>query len=185
MSRDPRLFGLRFHRLFALVKIKGHQHDNGDGDNDVVLIGNDFGNEVFVGRLDAMTGLIMKNDGHGKFAAVPSESSGFYVPNDAKALVAVYDGKANEFIVASQNNDSLRVFKVLNKNDHLFLPKPNDFSIELTFDDGRKEKIELYYGAGYLSQPSRRLKIPTGVKEMKVTDFTWKTRDVTLPLSTK
>ena len=34
-----------------------------------------------------------------------------------------------------------------------------------------KEKIEFYYGSGYLPQSSRTLKVPLGTVEVVVTDY--------------
>ncbi len=60
---------------------------NLDGHTDVVLVGNDYGNEVFAGRYDAFTGLVLLGNGHGGFQVVRSAQSGFGVFGDAKALV--------------------------------------------------------------------------------------------------
>src|SRR3546814_7819660 len=79
---------------------------NTDGLPDIVLIGNDYGNEVFAGRYDAFNGLIMLGDGKGKFTPQTSAATGFYVPGDGKALVKI-SLKETDVFVASQNKDSL------------------------------------------------------------------------------
>ena len=38
---------------------------NGDNNMDILLTGNDYGNEVFVGRMDALTGLALLGNGKG------------------------------------------------------------------------------------------------------------------------
>ncbi len=43
---------------------------NADGNLDVVLCGNDYGNEVSAGRYDAMNGLVLLGDGKGGFSAL-------------------------------------------------------------------------------------------------------------------
>ena len=69
---------------------------NGDGNLDVIMVGNDYGNEVFAGRYDAFTGLILLGDGKGSFQVMPSAKSGFYVPGDAKSLVRLYGANGDE-----------------------------------------------------------------------------------------
>jgi hypothetical protein len=141
---------------------------NKDGHPDVVMVGNDYGNEVFVGRYDAFTGLVLLGDGKGNFTEKSSAESGFYVPGDAKALVKV-KGVKHDFFVASQNRDSLRVFITLNgERVSVFQPELTDVKAELVFTDGRKQSVEFYYGSGYLSQSTRQLAIPEGVKELLI-----------------
>ena len=60
---------------------------NGDGNLDVALNGNDFGNEVFDGRYDAMNGLLLLGDGKGRFTSQTILQSGIFIPGDGKALV--------------------------------------------------------------------------------------------------
>lgn len=143
---------------------------NQDGNPDVLLIGNDFGNEVFVGKMDAFTGLVLLGDGAGNFQPVPSATSGFHVSGDAKALAKLVAADGNVLFVATQNKDSLRVFEQAQDNPSWFLPLATDAWAELAYQDGRKEKVELRYGAGYLSQSTRRLRIPNDVTQVTVYD---------------
>jgi hypothetical protein len=144
---------------------------NADGNLDVIMIGNDYGNEVFSGRYDAFTGLVLTGDGQGNFKILLSGESGFLVNGDAKALVKL-KGLSEYLILATQNLDSLRVFRYTNKaNEIFFEPMANDFRAELIYQNEKKEKVEFHYGSGYLSQSTRKLKIPALVKEMIVYDF--------------
>jgi hypothetical protein len=141
---------------------------NYDGHMDVIMVGNDYGNEVFVGRYDAFTGLVLLGDGKGNFTEKPSSQSGFYVPGDAKALVKL-KGVKQDLFVASQNRDSLKVFvRGNNEGVSIFQPGLTDIKAELIFNDGRKQSVEFYYGCGYLSQSTRQLTIPKGVTELVV-----------------
>jgi enediyne biosynthesis protein E4 len=143
---------------------------NDDGKLDMLVCGNDYGNETFSGRLDASFGLFLTGDGKGNFTAVRADQSGFVVKGDAKALTKLYDKSGREMIVATQNKDSLRVFSTSNIHA-LFSPGSHDRSIEFVLDDGQIRKTELYYGSGFLSQSSRKVKIPENTKEIIVTDF--------------
>ena len=150
---------------------------NNDGNLDVMMIGNDYGNEVFSGRYDACTGIVLLGDGQGNFDQVSSLASGFLVDGDAKALAKI-KGVAGELIIATQNADSLRIFKFNNEiaGDKDFMPLMTDSWAELLFSDGKKEKVEFYHGSGYLSQSTRSIKISSQVKEMIVHDFSGKSR---------
>jgi enediyne biosynthesis protein E4 len=82
-----------------------------DGNLDVLLVGNNFGNEIFIGRLDAFNGLLLKGNGKGEFTPLSTKETGFLVPGDAKAILSInHTQKEQPLIVVSQNRDSLRVF---------------------------------------------------------------------------
>lgn len=151
---------------------------NGDGNPDVVMVGNDYGNEVFVGRYDAFNGLILLGDGKGNFSAKTSAETGFYVPGDAKSLVKLTGDKADLFITA-QNRDSLKVFANARlRGPKKFVPEALDVKAELVFSGGRKQTVEFYYGSGYLSQSTRTITLPQGVSEMTVYDSKGASRKV-------
>jgi enediyne biosynthesis protein E4 len=152
---------------------------NDDGNLDVVMVGNDYGNEVFAGRYDAFTGLILSGDGKGSFEVVSSAISGFYVPGDAKALAKLYGSKGDEMFIATQNRDSLKIFsRAVSQVAQILEVQPTDSYLELVFDNGREQRIELYYGSGYLSQSSRKQRVPTGVKEIRIYNYKGESRIV-------
>jgi hypothetical protein len=151
---------------------------NEDGNLDVVMVGNDFGNEVFSGRYDAFNGLVLLGDGKGGFKSSPASESGFVVPGDAKALACLFSPKGDLFL-ASQNQDSLKAFGLIRpRQQQLFVPGPFDTRAEIKFKDGRRRKVELYYGSGYLSQSSRCIRIPDGATELVVHDSKGASRTV-------
>ncbi len=150
---------------------------NGDGNLDVAMIGNDYGNEVFTGRYDAFTGLVLVGDGHGSFKVIPTAQSGFQVDGDAKALARL-TRKDSQLFLGTQNIDSLKVYSVPNSGQ-LFKPQPMDSWAELIYTTGKKERVEFYYGSGYLSQSSRVMQITKDVKEIIVHDFKGQSRTVT------
>jgi len=153
---------------------------NKDGNLDVVLVGNDFGNEVFAGRYDALTGLVLLGDGNNKFEVMDTQKSGFYVPGDAKALVRTAGAK-NDIVIASRNRNTLKVFQTkVDDTSTLFTPATLDAWAELLYDDGKKQRVEFQYGGGYLSQSTRKLRIPNRVKEIIVYDSQGKARKIDL-----
>ena len=159
--------------LAQVAPVNGLVSDDIDGDGlpDVIMVGNDYGNEVFAGRYDAFTGLVLVGDGQGSFTPKPSAATGFYVPGDSKALVKLRSGNGDLFI-ASQNKDSLKAFARHGTSGlQYFTPEPLDASAELAFTDGRKQAVEFYYGSGYLSQSTRTITLPRGVQEITVYDY--------------
>ncbi|HEY8934643.1 MAG TPA: VCBS repeat-containing protein [Cyclobacteriaceae bacterium] len=152
---------------------------NNDGNLDVMMIGNDYGNEVFTGRYDAFTGLVLLGNGKGTFTVTSSANSGFYVKGDAKALAHLYNSRQEEIFLATQNRDSLKVFMPReNFKTNLLVLQPLDAWLEFIYQDGKKERAEAYYGSGYLSQSSRKIKIPSGVKEIIIYDSQGKSRKI-------
>ncbi len=152
---------------------------NHDGNLDVILVGNDYGNEVFAGRYDAFTGLILTGNGRGSFSPLASSKSGFYVPGDAKALVKLPTARNEELFIASQNRDSLRVFVQAGNVSNVFITiHENETYADVFFLNGKKQKVEFYHGSGYLSQSSRKLKIPAGTKEIIIHDGRGNSRSV-------
>ncbi|MGB5553641.1 MAG: VCBS repeat-containing protein, partial [Flavobacteriaceae bacterium] len=81
-----------------------------DGKKDVLLIGNDFGNEIFVGRYDALNGLLMKGQGNGDFEVQETVKSGFLVPGDAKSMAMIKSASNKDLILVTQNRGELLIF---------------------------------------------------------------------------
>jgi hypothetical protein len=152
---------------------------NDDGNLDVMLVGNDYGNEVFAGRLDALTGLIMVGKGDGNFALLPTSETGFYVSGDAKALVKLYLSDQTEVVIASQNRDSLAVFRRALPPQAKMIPvgAMDSYAI-MERDGGQKSRVEFYYGSGYLSQSSRKLVVPSGTVKVTIVSFNGASRTI-------
>ena len=149
---------------------------NNDGNLDVMMIGNDYGNEVFAGRYDAFTGLISLGDGKGGFTVLPSAQSGFCVGGDGKALVKLSTA-AGALFIASQNRDILKAFaKVRNEGDFEISINASDAYAELFYAGGTRERVEFYLGSGYLSQSSMKLHAVKGIEKIVVTTYTGSSR---------
>ncbi|KAA9357566.1 VCBS repeat-containing protein [Larkinella humicola] len=145
-----------------------------DGFPDVLLVGNDFSNELLVGRLDALNGLLLKGNGKGGFTALNPGASGFYVPGNAKGLVRLSGAGRNgepgkSLIVATQNRGPLKVFHAEQPTQTVPL-KPTDVSANLVYAGGKKQKVEFYYGQSFLSQSARELTIGKGLKSLEIID---------------
>jgi len=151
---------------------------NSDGNQDVILTGNDFGTELSAGRADAFNGLVLTGDGTGTFEVMDFEESGIFVPGDAKALVS-YVHAGNELVVAaSQNRGPLKLFKQEGINEQVSILADDAYAV-IHFKDGSKQKKEFYYGSGFISQSGRYLIPPENYVKIEITDFQGNTRTIT------
>lgn len=142
---------------------------DGDGNLDLLINGNDYGTDVLVGRYDALNGLVLKGDGKGNFTSLSILQSGIYIPENGKALVKLRGKNGNYLIAAGQNRGRLKVFE-LKKNTQSIALQPNDVSGEITFKNGKTQRLEFYYGASFLSQSARFLSIDNNVISILITD---------------
>ncbi len=162
------------------------KHLDEDDYIDLLLIGNDYGIEVQQGRADALVGLALKNDGKGNFKPISLEKSQFYVPGDGKSLVSLIGSDEKTLIIASQNNDSLRVFHFQRNNfETLVKISANETKAEITYANGKRSIQEFYWGNTFQSQSSRTLTVTKGAKLIRFFDYLGNlTREITLPLIT-
>ena len=148
-----------------------------DGKLDLLVVGNDYGMEPGSGRHDAFMGLFLKGDGKGGFSPISLSQTGFFVNGDGKALAGIITAGGDQLLLATQNQDSLKVFAHRNKGlgKKRFIPlHPDDFYADIVFKDKSRRRIEWYYGSGFLSQSSRTLQITDNVSAVTITDFTGK-----------
>lgn len=152
---------------------------NGDGYLDVMMIGNDYGNEIFVGRLDAHVGLVLLGNGKGEFTPMNVRESGFLVPGDGKALVKLNSADQSPLYVASQNRGELLAFQRTSSTPHQVIhPGPGVMAVIFSFENGKRERIETTLGAGFLSQSSRQLILPNGIKAVQTVDYRGTVKDI-------
>lgn len=137
---------------------------NQDGNLDVLMIGNNFGNEFMVGKMDAFNGLLLLGNGKGQFVA--NKNSGINVPGDARSLVKLYNAKNEELILASQNKGKAKLYTTVNKGE---LRALKDNESEVSYElNGNKILMEKYFGSSFLSQSSRQVLIPNGAKNILI-----------------
>lgn len=150
---------------------------DGDGNLDLLMVGNDYGTDVSIGRYDACNGLLLRGDGKGSFLPLSIMQSGWFVPGDAKALVKLRAADGKCLLAASQNKSKLKVFEL--KKDVSYLPlQPLDVSAIITYKNGRKQKRELYYGSSFLSQSGRFINIDKNISSADITDSKGKQRHI-------
>lgn len=149
---------------------------NGDGNLDVLAVGNSLSPQIELGHEDAMNGLVLEGDGKGNFTPRIGANTGFYAPYDAKSLVQL-PGNGQTLLLVGNNSNSLQGFKVKTGGKSFTFGK-NEYKLEITLADGKKQLIENGYGCGYLSQNSRKVTIPANAKSAKVYGFDGKAREV-------
>ena len=140
---------------------------NQDNYQDLLLVGNDFGMEVQQGRADAFVGLMLTNNKLGSFGVNTLNESHFYVPGDAKSLALISVSNSIPLFVASQNQDSLKVFQLTDQSKPKMVRlEANEVKCMLSLSNGQTQMQEFYYGNTFQSQSSRVFFRPVDVQEM-------------------
>lgn len=85
---------------------------NADGKPDLVLVGNDYGQQIETGPIDSGNGIVLLNDGKGNFSPRPACQSGLWATLDARSakLIATANGKKR--LLVGNNNDKMQVFEL-------------------------------------------------------------------------
>jgi len=88
---------------------------NGDGQPEILSIGNTFAPEPTIGRMDASHGLVLtQKEEH--WVAVPWQTSGLYTRGEGKNLEWIFASAENAFLLLAASNDGpIQVFRVESK----------------------------------------------------------------------
>jgi hypothetical protein len=152
---------------------------DGDGNVDICMNTNDFSTEPGNGRYDALNGLVLKGKGNGQFIPLSMVESGIFIGGDGKGLSKLKAADGSLLLVATQNLGPVEVFK--RKGNAKFIEAaPGDVFATLTFNDGKKQKVEFNYGSSFLSQSPRCFLLSPRVSGCDITDQNGKTRTVSL-----
>lgn len=81
-----------------------------DGHLDVLAVGNAYDAESVAGQYDALTGLVLKGDGKGRFQPLLFPQTGFLTDGDCKSIIEL-NSPVHRLIVVSANKGDLRVFQ--------------------------------------------------------------------------
>lgn len=82
---------------------------NGDGKMDLILAGNDYGQQVETGRVDSGNGTLLLGDGKGGFRPVSARESGLWANKQVRSLALVQAG-GKPMLLVGNNNDKMQVF---------------------------------------------------------------------------
>lgn len=83
---------------------------NGDGNLDLVLVGNSYFSEVQTGRYDASNGAVLLGDGKGNFTDLPNRMSGFWAAKQARDLAIVNLANGKQLFLVANNNDAVQAY---------------------------------------------------------------------------
>jgi hypothetical protein len=102
-----------FENLSQLSSVNGILIDDydGDGQKDIVLLGNMYGSEVETPRNDASYGSFLKGNG-AEFKALWPYESGLYMAGDVKQVSPITLTKDKKGIVVAKNNGPVQVIEV-------------------------------------------------------------------------
>ena len=146
---------------------------NGDGNLDLVYHGNFFNKESETERNDAFMGEVMLGDGKGSFTYLPTRLSGFHSDKDAKALAVISVGK-NEMpvLIGTNNNDRMFAYMLTSNNNSKVAYTEADKYADIFLKDGRKTRIEMNIGSGFLSQNSKEIAfVPALTEKVVITNY--------------
>ena len=80
---------------------------NGDGHPDVLAVGNFYGNQPAIGKLDASNGWLLKGDGKGHFETLSPQEHSFYVPGEGRDIKWVKSTGNKKRIMVARNNETV------------------------------------------------------------------------------
>jgi hypothetical protein len=145
---------------------------NEDNLTDIILVGNDYGNNPYWGRYDAFNGLVLLNEGDNEWKEMMYPESGFFVPGDGKSLAIFPISTEESLMLAAQNQDSLKVFKRKHSSNAVNISAATASAI--IYSDGSKKKVEFYYGHSFLSQSARTLYLREETDSVAFFDYSGK-----------
>ncbi|MFD2099094.1 VCBS repeat-containing protein [Flagellimonas iocasae] len=151
---------------------------NADGHLDVLIAGNQFTVEPFMGRYDAFVGLSLLGDGKGGFTSVSTTESGLDISGDAKGMATISSSDGQQYVVVAQNSGKLQSYSFGNKIKHL-MPETMDAYAIVHLKNGSSFKTEFYYGESYLSHSSRSLGYdPSSTNYIEIVDYLGEKRKI-------
>ena len=84
---------------------------SGDGNDDLILAGNEYGVNVSAGRYDASYGLLLHGNGKGGFMPVSPVTSGLIIDGDVRDLKVITANK-KRLLLAAINNEHVKAFSI-------------------------------------------------------------------------
>jgi hypothetical protein len=153
---------------------------DGDGNLDVCMNTNDYSTDPNIGRYDALNGLVLKGNGNGTFTPLTILQSGINITGNGKGLSKLRGADNSCLIVATQNKGPLQVYKSKYAPVKTILAGPGDISALISLKDGKRQKVEFYYGSSFLSQSGRFFQLSKEVASVEITDKMGRKRSVPL-----
>jgi hypothetical protein len=83
---------------------------NGDGNLDLLLVGNSYSPDVETGRYDAGNGLLLTGDGKGAWVPLPARQTGFWATKEARDAAQLKLANGKTLFLVANNSDVLQGF---------------------------------------------------------------------------
>jgi len=80
---------------------------NHDGNDDLILAGNNLSNRIYLGRDDANHGVVLLGDGKGNFHYLPQPQSGLHLKGEVRSVVVEGDR-----VFFGVNNEALKSYRI-------------------------------------------------------------------------
>ena len=153
---------------------------NEDGIPDLIMIGNDYGTEVSMGRYDAFNGLVMTGNGDLSFKILSPAESGLVVQGDAKSLVKIAGAQGGLHFLAGQNRGPAVLFKP-SALGQWYAFNNDEFAVTVYLKDGRSYRQEFPLGTGFLSQSSQGIWVGKEMEKLEIVNYKGEKRMFPLP----
>lgn len=153
---------------------------DGDDQLDLLITGNFYGPEPEMKRYDGLGSMVLTGDGSGGFRTESAWSLGFDVMNNPRAVARVANVRDNATLhIVSTCNDRPYVYRTsLDGRARLVEVDHAATHAVITLADGSTRRHEFPLGAGYLSQWSSSLSVPTGARLVTLYSGTRKLKDI-------
>lgn len=86
--------------------------NSGQNVPDLLLVGNDYGQQVETGPIDAGNGCYLSNDGKGGFTPWAARNSGFWASKEARHIAILNGAGGKHFALVANNNDAIQLFTI-------------------------------------------------------------------------
>lgn len=83
---------------------------NADGKPDIILAGNDYGQQIETSPIDSGNGLVLLNQGGGNFKPMTGCVTGLWANKDARSLRLLNGASGKPLLLVSNNSDRIQVF---------------------------------------------------------------------------
>ena len=144
---------------------------------DLLLVGNSYAEETVYGYYDASFGNLLLNQGNFSWQFIENSRINLVADGDKKALAKIRTGDAFTYLL-TENNGYLQALNYSLSPDAPLIPlEEDDWYACIDYQDGKKTKVEFYYGAGYLSQDSRFILKKPQISAIKIVKYSGKTRN--------
>lgn len=163
-------------QIAPIYGIVARDIDN-DGRLDLILTGNEFSMAPYLGKQDALNGLVLLNKDKNLFKSLSVTEAGFYTPANGRAMVELMI-QDRVSIAAGQNRDMLKLFSTKQTGTSFIRVVPEETHAIIYLKDGKKRKEEFSFGQGFHSQSSRFITLHPSISSVELFSGSKKSRTV-------